>query len=614
MISSRWNILLDPHILLSSYPIYTESKKTIMIKRTHYCGDLRKEHIGETVTLCGWVWHWRDHGGVIFIDIRDRSGHCQLVFDPKENQELHDRADTLRSEYCIGVTGRVRPRPEGTVNPKMPTGEVEVDAAELVIFSEAETPPFPVDDYVDVGEDVRLKYRFIDMRRPRLRDSLIFRSRAAQLVRNYFAQNGFIEVETPVLSKSTPEGARDFLVPSRISPGDFFALPQSPQLYKQLCMIGGLDRYIQIVKCFRDEDQRKDRQPEFTQIDVEMSFITPEDIYAMMEGLIKILWKQLLDVDLETPFPRLPYWEAMERYGIDRPDTRFAMELRDVGDIGAESDFKVFRSVVEGGGKISGLCVKGGASFSRKDIDDLGAEAGIFGAKGLAWMKVSEKGLESSIVKFFAEGLQRKLIERFQAKPGDLLLFVADEPKIVYASLAYLRCQIAERQKLYDPNENKFLWVVDFPMFEKDDQGNPTPLHHPFTSPYLDDLPMLESEPLKMRSLSYDMVLNGIEIGGGSIRIHRRDVQSRVFQVLGIDEQKAMEKFGFLMDAFRYGAPPHGGIAFGFDRLIMLMLREPNIREVIAFPKNQRAVAVMEGAPSGVEEEQLKELGLRIRL
>ncbi|MBN2328753.1 MAG: aspartate--tRNA ligase [Candidatus Omnitrophica bacterium] len=585
-----------------------------MMKRTHYCGDLRAKNIGESVSLTGWVWHWRDHGGVIFIDIRDRSGHSQLVFDPQENSDNHKQANELRSEFCIGITGKVRRRPEGTENPNMPTGEVEIVVDHLMIFSEAETPPFPIDEHVEVGEDVRLKYRYLDLRRPGLRNAILFRSRAAQLVRNYFSNHGFIEVETPVLSKSTPEGARDFLVPSRISPGDFFALPQSPQIYKQLCMIAGLDRYFQIVKCFRDEDQRKDRQPEFTQIDVEMSFITPEDIYSTMEGLIKTLWKELLDVEIEIPFPRLPYWDAMERYGIDRPDARFEMELRDIGDIGAESDFKVFRSIVEKGGKISGICVKGGAAFSRKEIDDLTSEAAIFGAKGLAWMKVTDKGLESNIVKFFAEGLQQKLLERFNAEAGDLLLFVADEKEIVYAALAHLRVHIAERQNLFDPNDNKFLWVVDFPMFEKDDEGNPTPLHHPFTSPCTEDLDLLESDPLKIRSLAYDMVLNGIEIGGGSIRIHRRDVQSRVFKTLGIDEQKAQEKFGFLLDAFRYGAPPHGGIAFGFDRLIMLMLREPNIREVIAFPKNQRAQAVLESAPSRVDEEQLRELGLRLRL
>ncbi len=585
-----------------------------MIKRTHYCGDLRAENIDENVSLCGWVWHWRDHGGVIFIDVRDRTGHSQLVFDPQVNQELYKLANELRSEFCIGIVGKVRSRPEGTENPNMPTGQVEILVSELTIFSESETPPFPLDEHVEVGEDIRLKYRYLDLRRPVLRDHVIFRSRTAQAVRNYFSGNGFIEVETPVLSKSTPEGARDFLVPSRINPGQFFALPQSPQLYKQLCMVAGLDRYFQIVKCFRDEDQRADRQPEFTQIDLEMSFITPEDIYAVMEGMIKTLWKDLLDIEVETPFPRIPYWESMERFGIDRPDIRFDMELKDLCDIGSESDFKVFRSIVENGGKISGICVKGGASFSRKDIDNLTSEAAIYGAKGLAWMKVTDNGLESNIVKFFSEGLQKKLIERFNAESGDLLLFVADQKEVVYASLAHLRLHIAGKQELYDPNENKFIWVVDFPMFENDDQGNPTPLHHPFTSPYIEDLDLLETDPLKIRSMAYDMVLNGIEIGGGSIRIHQRDVQSRVFRVLGINEEQAKEKFGFLLDALKFGAPPHGGLAFGFDRMIMLMLKEPNIREVIAFPKNQRAQAVMEGAPSSVDPDQVRDLGLRLKL
>ncbi len=584
------------------------------IKRTHYCGDLRTSHIGQMISLCGWVWHWRDHGGVIFIDLRDRTGHAQLVFDPQENKSLHELANQLRNEFCIGITGIVRQRPEGTINPSIPTGEVEVVINETHIFSESETPPFPIDDHIDVGEEVRLKYRFLDLRRTSMRNAMIFRSQCATAVRNYFAEQGFIEVETPVLSKSTPEGARDFLVPSRISPGEFFALPQSPQIYKQLCMIGGLDRYFQIVKCFRDEDQRKDRQPEFTQIDVEMSFVTPEDIYTIMEGLMVRLWKDLLGKELSTPFPRLTYGESMERFGCDRPDMRFALELKDVGDIGAKSDFKVFRSVLEKGGKISGICVKGGASYSRKEIDDLTTEASIYGAKGLAWMKYGESGLESNIVKFFGEELQNQLIERFSAEPGDILLFVADEPDVVYASLAHLRLHIAEQKQLFDPMEDHFLWIVEWPMFEKDDDGNPTPSHHPFTAPHPEDLDKFETEPFAVRSLAYDMVLNGIELGGGSIRIHRRDVQYRMFKALGIDEKSAEEKFGFLLDAFRYGAPPHGGIAFGFDRLLMLMLHEPNIRQVIAFPKNQRAQAVMEGAPSAVDSSQLTELGLKIRL
>jgi aspartyl-tRNA synthetase len=584
-----------------------------MIKRTHYCGDLRREHVGQTVKLCGWVWHWRDHGGVVFIDIRDRSGHSQLVFDPTAQPEVHGKANELRSEFCIGISGTVRNRPEGTVNPNIPTGEVEIVVDDLVIFSEAETPPFPIDQHIEVGEDVRLKYRYLDMRRPQLRNALIFRSKCAHVVRNYLDQHGFVEIETPVLSKSTPEGARDFLVPSRVSPGEFFALPQSPQLYKQLCMIGGLDRYYQIVKCFRDEDQRADRQPEFTQIDVEMSFITPEDIYQIMEGLMVAIWKETLGVELSAPFPRMDYYEAMERFGSDKPDVRFGMELKDVTDIGKECEFNVFKTVAGSGGKIAGICVKGGASFSRKEIDDLTAEAAIFGAKGLAWMKHTANGLESNIVKFFAEGLQQRLIEHFSSEPGDLLLFVASEPQVVYASLGHLRLHLGAKMKLYDPNEDRFLWVVDWPMFEKDENGNPTPSHHPFTSPHPDDLDKLETDPFAVRSLAYDMVLNGIELGGGSIRIHRRDVQQRMFNVLGIDEQAAQEKFGFLLDAFRFGAPPHGGIAFGFDRLVMLLLRLPNIREVIAYPKNQRAQAVMEGAPSAVDQSQLRDLGIRMR-
>ncbi len=584
------------------------------MKRTYYCGDLRSHHIEETVTLCGWVWHWRDHGGVVFIDVRDRTGHAQLVFDPKMNKKLHTRADMLRSEYVIGITGYVRERPEGTKNPNYATGDVEVVVQELTVFSESETPPFPISDHVDVGEDVRLKYRYLDMRRPTMRDAILYRSKCYNVVRNYFFENGFIEVETPVLSKSTPEGARDFLVPSRISPGEFYALPQSPQIYKQLCMIAGLDRYFQIVKCYRDEDQRADRQPEFTQIDVEMSFITPEDIYVTMEGLMKAIWKEMKGVEIETPFLRMPYDEAMERFGCDRPDIRFGLELKDIGDIAQDSEFKVFRSIIESGGKISGICVKGGSAFSRKEIDDLTSEAAIYGAKGLSWMKCTEKGLESNIVKFFSEGQQNALIERFSAEPGDLLLFVADEKEIVYASLAHLRLLIGKRQKLYDPAEDKFLWIVNWPLFEKDDDGNPTPSHHPFTSPTPEDLEYLETDPFRVHAQAYDLVLNGIELGGGSIRIHRRDVQSRMFNAIGLSEETAQERFGFLLDAFRFGAPPHGGIAFGYDRLIMLLMGVPNIREVIAFPKNQRAQAIMEGAPSGVDDDQLKELGIRKKL
>jgi aspartyl-tRNA synthetase len=584
------------------------------MKRTHYCGDLRKEHIDQTVSLCGWVWHWRDHGGVIFIDLRDRTGHSQLVFDPTLYKEIHAKANELRSEFCITITGTVRHRPEGTVNAALATGEIEIVVTEMNIFSEADTPPFMIEDHVEVGEELRLKHRYLDMRRPSIRKAIMFRSRCANVIRNYFNDNQFVEVETPVLSKSTPEGARDFLVPSRICPGEFFALPQSPQLYKQLCMVGGLDRYFQIVKCFRDEDQRADRQPEFTQIDVEMSFVEPEDIYAVFEGLMKRVWKEMLDIDLVTPFPRMLHKEAMERFGCDRPDTRFGMELQDVTDLGKESDFKVFASVASQGGKIAAICVKGGSSFSRKEIEDLTSEAAIYGAKGLAWMKMTEAGLESNIVKFFSEDCQKKLVERLGAEPGDLLLYVADQPDVVHAALAHLRLHIGKRQGLIDENKNNFLWVVEWPLFDKDDEGNPTPSHHPFTMPYLEDLDKFGSDPFGIRAQAYDLVLNGIELGGGSIRIHRRDIQYKMFKELGIDEQQAQEKFGFLLDAFKYGAPPHGGIAFGYDRMIMLMLKEANIREVIAFPKNQRAQAVMESAPSPVDENQLNELGLRIKL
>lgn len=583
------------------------------MKRTHFCGDLRKDHLDQSVSLVGWVWHWRDHGGVIFIDLRDRTGHSQLVFDPAINEELHKQANQLRSEFCIGITGTVKPRMDGTVNPKIPTGEVEIFVDELVVYNEAETPPFPIDDHVDVGEDVRLKYRYLDMRRPTMRDNLVFRSKCNHVIRNYFYENKFVEIETPVLSKSTPEGARDFLVPSRICPGEFFALPQSPQIYKQLCMIGGLDRYIQIVKCFRDEDQRADRQPEFTQIDIEMSFITPDDLYEIMEGLMANIWKEVKGVEIETPFPRMPYDEAMSRFGCDRPDTRFDMELKEVTDIGAASSFKVFQSLAESGGKICGICVKGGSSFSRKEIEDLTSEAAIHGAKGLAWMKHAEGGLESNIVKFFSEDNQKDLIERLGSETGDLLLFVADEPEVVYASLAHLRLHLGSKLNLFDPKVDHFLWVTDWPLFEKDDDGNPTPTHHPFTAPFPEHVDLLESDPLKIKAQAYDLILNGIELGGGSIRIHQRDVQQRAFKALGIDEERAQQKFGFLLDAFRFGAPPHGGIAFGLDRMIMLLLGAPNIREVIAFPKNQRAQAILEDAPSAVDEDQLKELALRLR-
>ena len=583
------------------------------MRRTHYCGDLRRQHIGETVKLEGWVWHWRDHGGIVFIDLRDRAGHGQLVFDPDANAQLHDESQKLRSEDVIGITGTVRERPEGTINPEMPTGEVEVLVTELIIHSKAKTPPFEIEDHVPISEDVRLDKRYMDMRRPCMRQRIIDRSRITQIVRRFFDEQGFLEIETPMLGKATPEGARDYLVPSRVNPGQFYALPQSPQIYKQLFMVSGLDRYFQLARCMRDEDLRADRQPEFTQIDCELSFVTPEDIYEIFEAMAVRIWKGFLDVDIPRPFPRLSYHDALARYGTDKPDTRFGMELVDICAVARECDFKVFRSVAEKGGMVKAINCKGGAEISRTRIDGLTKDVGVYGARGLAWMKVSENGLESNLVKFFSEGQQAAIIESLAAKPGDLLLFVADKPDVVHAALGWLRCHLAAERGLIDANQWNFLWVTDFPMFEPDERGNPTPLHHPFTSPHEDDIDKFETDPLNMRSWAYDMVLNGYEIGGGSIRIHRSDVQKRVFTALGIDEEQAREKFGFLLDALQYGAPPHGGIAFGFDRIVMLLTGQNNIREVIPFPKTQNARDLMSGAPSSVEDELLREVAIRLR-
>ncbi len=584
------------------------------MRRTHYCGDLRRANIGSTVRLDGWVWHWRDHGGIVFIDLRDRTGHSQLVFDPDIDANLHQISNRLRSEDVIGITGTVRERPEGTINPDIPTGEIEIVVSELIVHSKSKTPPMEIEDHVNINEDIRLQRRYIDMRRPAMRNRIMDRSKITMIVRRFFDEEGFLEIETPILGKATPEGARDYLVPSRVNPGEFFALPQSPQIYKQLFMVAGLDRYFQLARCMRDEDLRADRQPEFTQIDCELSFITPEDIYEIFEKMAARIWKDFLDIELPRPFPRLSYEEAMERYGSDKPDTRFEMELVDVTDIAKASEFKVFCSVAESGGAIKGINCKGGAEISRTKIDGLTKNVGVYGAKGLAWMKVSDAGLESNIVKFFSVEQQKELLKRFAAEPGDLLLFVADQKKVVYAALGWLRCHLAAERGLIDKNKWSFLWVVDFPMFEPDEKGNPTPLHHPFTSPHEDDLDKLESDPLSMRSWAYDMVLNGFEIGGGSIRIHRSDVQKRVFNALGISDEDAALKFGFLLEALQYGAPPHGGIAFGFDRIVMLLTGQDNIREVIPFPKTQNARDLMSGAPTPVDEEQLREAAIRLRL
>ncbi len=579
-------------------------------KRTHHCGELRASHIGEEVTLMGWVLRRRDHGGVIFIDLRDREGITQVVFEPEINPETHKHAHHLRAEYCIAVKGKVRRRPEGMENPKLPTGEIEVEAYALRILNTSKTPPFPLDEDVEVAEIHRLKYRYLDLRRPRMFKALRFRHHVAQAARNFLDQKGFIEIETPFLTKSTPEGARDYLVPSRLYPGKFYALPQSPQLFKQILMVAGVDRYYQIVRCFRDEDLRADRQPEFTQLDLEMSFVTEEDVMGLLEELVCHVFKETLGLELERPFPVLKYDEAMEKYGTDRPDLRFGLELVTLSEVFSETKFRVFAEVLKKGGLIKGLCVP--QDFSRKELDDLTAYANKLGAKGLAWIKVKEGGeLQSPIVKFFSDKEIKGLLEALKPQAGHTIFFVADQAEVVNEVLAELRVFLAEKIGLIPQGVFKFCWVVDFPLVEWDaEEGRFVAMHHPFTSPKEEDLALLEEAPEKVRSRAYDLVLNGIEVGGGSIRIHRPDIQERVFKLLKIGQEEAREKFGFLLEALEYGAPPHGGFAFGFDRLVMLMLGRKSIREVIAFPKTQRAQCLLTGAPAPVTMTQLTELHL----
>ena len=581
------------------------------LRRTHTCGEVRKSDVGKQVVLCGWVVTARDHGGVVFVDLRDRYGLTQVVFNPERAPELHTQAHRLRQEYVIAVKGEVCPRPDDMINPKLPTGEIEVFADELEVLNTAETPPFEVAEGSRVGLDLRLKHRYLDLRRPDMLRRFEFRSQVAQVLRRCLCERNFIEVETPVLTKSTPEGARDYLVPSRVSPGQFYALPQSPQLLKQLLMVAGFDRYFQIVRCFRDEDLRADRQPEFTQLDVEMAFLHEEDIFSVVEETVVTVFRECLDVDLPAPFPRLSYQESMADYGCDKPDTRFEMKLADLSDIAVQSEFKVFRSVVEGGGIVKGLAAPGGAKLSRKDIDGLTEFVAQFGAKGLAWFKLEAGKLASSIAKFFDESLQAQIIERLAAEDGSLLLFVADKPDVANQSMAELRVHLAQQLGLIPQGHFCFTWVYDFPLVEYDEEaGRYMALHHPFTSPQPADLAHMEERPLEVRARAYDLVLNGVELGGGSIRIHQEQVQRRVFALLGIGEQDAKEKFGFLLDALRYGAPPHGGIALGFDRFVMLLLGLDNIRDVIAFPKTQKAACLLTGAPTPVDAKQLRELGI----
>ncbi|GAB3371088.1 aspartate--tRNA ligase [Spongiibacter taiwanensis] len=584
--------------------------------RSHYCGSLTKAFIDQEVTLCGWVDRRRDHGGVIFLDMRDREGIVQVVFDP-DTEASFALADKVRSEYVLKITGRVRARDGATVNANMATGEIEVLGKQLEILNEAATPPFQLDDHTNVGEDVRLRYRYLDLRRPQIADKLRLRAKVTSVLRSYLDAEGFLDIETPILTKTTPEGARDYLVPSRTHAGKFFALPQSPQLFKQLLMVSGFDRYYQIAKCFRDEDLRADRQPEFTQIDIETSFMDDQQIMAVTEGMIRNLFADVLDVDLGD-FPQMPYAEAMSRFGSDKPDLRIPLEMVDVGDLMAEVEFKVFSGPAKDPkGRVAALKVPGGnEALTRKQIDDYTKFVSIYGAKGLAYIKVNDKsdlegGLQSPIVKFLPEPVRAAILDRVGADNGDLIFFGADKAKIVNEALGALRCKLGEDLNLYTAQWAP-LWVVDFPMFEEDDKGGWTALHHPFTAPAC-SVEQLQAAPGEALSIAYDMVLNGTELGGGSVRIHRQDIQQAVFQILGIGEAEAEEKFGFLLDALKYGAPPHGGLAFGLDRLVMLMSGAKSIRDVIAFPKTQTAACVMTDAPGDVESKQLTELNIRVR-
>ncbi|RUA02969.1 MAG: aspartate--tRNA ligase [Deltaproteobacteria bacterium] len=584
------------------------------MRRTHHCRQLTSEDIGRETVLMGWVQRRRDHGGVIFIDLRDREGITQVVFNPLVDEAIHQKAHVLRNEYVIGIKGTVAARPDGMVNPNLATGEIEVMVSELKILNTAQTPPFLIEDQVDVSETIRLQYRHLDLRRPRLQRNIILRHRAAGAVRRYLDDLGFLDIETPVLTRSTPEGARDYLVPSRVNPGQFYALPQSPQLFKQLLMISGFDRYYQIVRCFRDEDLRADRQPEFTQIDIEMSFVGEEDIMKMAEGLMAAVFKTVLDMDVSPPFARLTWQDAMDRYGLDKPDTRFGLELTDVSDIISHSEFKVFSNVVKKGGIVKAINAKGCIDFSRKQIDDLTEMTAVYGARGLAWIKVHEDRWQSPIAKFFSDEEKAALTRQIDMAPGDLVFFVADIPKITNEALGHLRNHLGKMLNLIDDGVFAFTWVTHFPLMEYDSiKKRYEALHHPFTAPLEADQDQLVSAPDTVRSRAYDLVLNGTEIGGGSIRIHDLSVQKQIFDALGMAPATYENKFGFLLDALASGAPPHGGIALGFDRMISILCRTPSIRDVIAFPKTQKAACLLTGAPSAVARPQLDELSIRTK-
>lgn len=583
------------------------------MKRTHYCGELRLKDAGKETVLMGWVQRRRDHGGLIFLDLRDRTGITQIVFDPTIDEESHQQAHDIRNEYVLAVRGKIRQRPEDTANPSLATGEIELAVEELNILNVAETPPFVIEDEVNVSEDIRLTYRYLDLRRPKKQKDFLIRHKATFETRKYLNDHGFLEIETPYIANSTPEGARDLLIPSRLHKGKFYAMPQSPQQFKQLLMMSGFDKYYQMAKCFRDEDTRADRQLEFTQIDIEMSFVGQDEVLELTEELMTKIFK-VINVEIETPFPRLSYADAIDRYGIDKPDTRFGMELQSVSDIVEDSDFRVFTGVLKKDGQVKGIVAPDCSDdFSRKDLDDLTEFATTFGAKGMAWMKLTEDGINSPIAKFFSDGIVQKLKDRMGAKPGDLMLFIADQPQIVANTLAQLRLKLGEKLGLIDEDRFDLLWVVDFPLFTwNEDEKRYDSEHHPFTAPNPDDISLIESDPEKVRSMSYDFVINGVEMASGSVRNHRSDVQEMIFRTLQLSQKQIEARFGYFLRALQYGTPPHAGIAVGFDRLIMLMTGNKTIREVIAFPKTQKGTCLVTGAPSEVEEAQLEELGISV--
>ncbi len=585
------------------------------MKRTHHCCELRVNDVGKEVVLMGWVQRRRDHGGVIFVDLRDREGLTQVVFNPEFNKAVHEKAQVIRNEFVLAARGTVMPRPEGMINPNLETGEIDVMASDLRILNHSQTPPFVLEDDTQVSDNIRLRYRYLDMRRPALQKNLILRHRAAQAIRSHLNALGFLDIETPFLTKSTPEGARDYLVPSRVSPGQFYALPQSPQIFKQLLMLAGFDKYYQIVRCFRDEDLRADRQPEFTQIDVEMSFATEDEVMEVTEGLMAALFEEVLGIELKRSFTRLTYEEATGRFGLDKPDLRFGLELKDVSDIVVKSEFKAFADVARAGGLVKAINAKGCIDLSRKEIDDLAQFVAIYRAKGLAWIKVRSDAWQSPIAKFFTDSEKASLGQRLEMQPGDLVFFVADQAEVANEALGHLRNHLGHRLGLVDEERYDFVWVTEFPLVEYDeDEKRYVAVHHPFTAPLENDMNGLNKDPLAVRSRAYDLVLNGAEIGGGSIRNHQCEVQERVFEALGMDRKTYEKKFGFMLEALKFGAPPHGGIALGFDRLVMLMAKQSSIRDVIAFPKTQKAACVLTGAPCEASPAQLQELSLKVRI